>query len=205
MDPLPVVVRKRPCQDLLGLLDARKLVRSDVLALECPVERLDVPVLLRGVLPDELVHYAKLLYGSHELAAAVLQAIVRPEAEARRRGTAGSRDRPEDRLDRRACRGNSVKQVRQPLPGKHVKHVDAAAPPVGAAVDVGDVRLPELAWPFRPERLAPGCPDCIIFALFGLNPTHFAAGSLYFLAVCGRSRLSRYLGRHAARPVGGAL
>ena len=73
-----VVSRKGICKCNLGILIVYKLTGSYVPFFECLVERLDVPVLFRHVLPDECVFVdAKRLYCLSEVVACVLVAVIR--------------------------------------------------------------------------------------------------------------------------------
>ena len=71
VDPVPVAVRKGLCQNDLGILEARKIVRPRTLFPGRHAERLHMSVLLWRVLPDERVSYSQQLHGFLELAAAV--------------------------------------------------------------------------------------------------------------------------------------
>ena len=78
MNPLVIVIRKGICKCNLGILIVYKLTGPYVLFFQCLVERLDVPVLLWRVLPDEFVLAdAKNLYCLSEVVACVLVAIIR--------------------------------------------------------------------------------------------------------------------------------
>ena len=62
MYPRMIVIPKCICNYNFSILIVCKLVRPDVLFFQCLVEWLDVTVLLRSVVPDELLSYAKKLY-----------------------------------------------------------------------------------------------------------------------------------------------
>ena len=76
VDPVLVVVRKRLCQNNLGILESGKVVRPDVLLFEGLVEGLDMSVLLGRVVPDILAPYPKRLHALLEFAARILGAVV---------------------------------------------------------------------------------------------------------------------------------
>ena len=112
-----------------------------------------MPVLLWCVLRDELVLQAQYSYGFFEMTVTVLQVVVCPDPQVR--DVSLWMLTPLGWTSCGFSRGCRVEQVCHPLPGKHIQHVEAVAPPVDVAVDVGDVRPPELVWSGRFEPSAP--------------------------------------------------
>ena len=76
MQPVSVIVSECLGYDGLCLLVVGKVVRPDILTLQCSMERLYVAVLLRGMYPDELEVDAQSGGGLSELFASLLGSVV---------------------------------------------------------------------------------------------------------------------------------
>ena len=88
--------------------------------------------------------------------------------------------------------------------GETSDHVKAVAPPIHAAPDVRDVKLPQLVQSIKFEEPTFRTDD-VVLRLLRVDVASFSVYSLYLLAIYWNAHLPRYLGRHPARSISGPL